>query len=114
MVSKFDFARLCALASLREITFSNEPFHAKARSRKEQPQSKTLPRLAITFVTSSLCGKSLAGSLKSSRRKRRELLLARFQFRQLVAKLRQVLIGGIDLRQLVHRLFRILTITRLE
>src|SRR5204863_5114091 len=38
----FDFALLCALASLREISPSCRTFHAKAQSRKEKPQSKTL------------------------------------------------------------------------
>ena len=39
------FAGLCVFASLREITFEYNRFHAKAQIRKEKPQSKTLLKL---------------------------------------------------------------------
>src|SRR5205085_5158083 len=41
-VSHFDFAYLCAFASLRETTCCFRTFHAKAQRRKGKPQSKTI------------------------------------------------------------------------
>jgi hypothetical protein len=42
VVSYFGFANLCVLASLRETALRAQASHAKAQSRKENPQSKTL------------------------------------------------------------------------
>jgi len=39
VASYLGFAHLCALASLREHTFSRRNFHAKVLSRNEKPQS---------------------------------------------------------------------------
>src|SRR5207248_4296927 len=40
--SSLALARLCAFASFVRFTLRYKRFHAKARSRKEKPQSKTL------------------------------------------------------------------------
>jgi len=49
-MSYFDFAHLCALASLREITSWYKTARAKAQSRQEKPQSKTLLKIYLEVI----------------------------------------------------------------